>query len=261
MDVKELRNYLNKVEVKLEFAEAPIGLFLSVESTECSRVRAHTCPTSQKCVVTLIPMESVSYDIPVGYMGVKREERCYCEDGTQGSVCYPSTSCLRNPCKFGEKCIQTTSSYRCECIDPSKCDLENELSKTFSGDSYMKVVLKKPFDELFTSLSINFKTESQLNEILFYANGKDYFIVETQGGFLQARFDFGSGVGFLLIENTNAKVTDGRWHHMHIQRMGNYVKMSLDKRFQVDGTAPGATSRINNGQAIVFGAGVTERGM
>ena len=85
--------------------------------------------------------------------------------------------------------------------------------------------------------------------------------MQTQGGFVQARFDFGSGVGFLLIENTNAVVSDGRWHYLHIERMGNYVKMSLDKLFETEGTAPGVTSRINIQQSIVFGAGLTGRGM
>ena len=57
--------------------------------------------------------------------------------------------------------------------------LEDDAVKNFIGDSYLAYTLNKPFDELFTSLSIHFKTESNSNQILFYANGKDYFIVEV----------------------------------------------------------------------------------
>ena len=82
MNVEDVHSYLSMS--KLDFAEQPLGLLLSVESTECGNERARSCPSTQKCMVTLLPVESVSYDIPVGYMGVKREERCYCEDGSEG---------------------------------------------------------------------------------------------------------------------------------------------------------------------------------
>ena len=58
------------------------------------------------------------------------------------------------------------------------------------------------------------------------------------------------------------KVNNGIWHHIQIERIGNYVKLSLDDSYSTDGTAPGTTARINiNGQGIVFGAGLSERGM
>lgn len=112
----ELRNYLQ--QSRLDFID--LGLDLSVGETTCRHQR---CSSSQTCVLTNTPEESVSYNIPAGYMAFKQEEKCFCDDGSEGPVCYPRNSCLRNPCKFGEKCIQTTSSYRCECIDPSKCTM------------------------------------------------------------------------------------------------------------------------------------------
>ena len=86
MDVDEVRGYLRMS--KLDFTEDPLNLLLSVESTKCGSVRARACPSTHKCMVTLVAVESVSYDIPVGYMGVKREERCYCEDGSEGEYFY-----------------------------------------------------------------------------------------------------------------------------------------------------------------------------
>ena len=66
---------------KLDFTD--IGLFLNVESTHC---RYQKCPANQKCVVTLSPTVSASYNIPTGYMGFKKEEKCYCDDGTEGNL-------------------------------------------------------------------------------------------------------------------------------------------------------------------------------
>ena len=55
---------------------------MSVASTVCARKK---CPTNQKCVVTLVATEeSAAYNVRSGYMGFRREEKCYCDDGTQG---------------------------------------------------------------------------------------------------------------------------------------------------------------------------------
>lgn len=78
-------------------------------------------------------------------------------------------------------------------------------------------------------------------------------------GNVRARFDFGSGVGSLLIDHV--AVNDGNWHHVHITRLRNYVKLSLDNHFSSDGSGLGTSARINiNGQGIVFGAGLSDGG-
>ena len=50
---------------------------------------------------------------------------------------------------------------------------------TLSGKSYISYQLKKSFDELFTTLTMQFRTESMETEYLFHAYGKDFFILEV----------------------------------------------------------------------------------
>jgi len=80
-------------------------------------------------------------------------------------------------------------------------------------------------------------------------------------GHIKARFDFGSGVGFLVIDNK--KVNDGEWHHIYVERYGNYVALVLDKKdgLKKDARAPGNSAKINiNGQGIQIGAGLSHDG-
>lgn len=60
------------------------------------------------------------------------------------------------------------------------------------------------------------------------------------------------------------KVNDGGWHHIHVERYGNYVAMVLDKKdaLKIDSYAPGTSAKINiNGHGIQIGAGLSHDGM
>ena len=75
------------------------------------------------------------------------------------------------------------------------------------------------------------------------------------------RFDFGSGVGFAVVEGR--KVNDGNWHHIHVERYGNYVAMVLDNMdsLKKEARAPGNSAKINiNGHGIQIGAGLSHDG-
>ena len=55
---------------------------VSVRKTEC---QSKKCPENQKCVVTFTQKDPiVSLYLPSGYMFFKREEKCYCSDGSEG---------------------------------------------------------------------------------------------------------------------------------------------------------------------------------
>lgn len=60
------------------------------------------------------------------------------------------------------------------------------------------------------------------------------------------------------------EVNDGGWHHIHVERYGNYVAMVLDKKdaLKKDSRAPGNSAKINiNGHGIQIGAGLSHDGM
>ena len=90
----------------------------------------------------------------------------------------------------------------------------------------------------------------------------EFFSQIDNRGHVKARFDFGSGVGFLVIDDR--KVNDGDWHHIHVERYGNYVAMVLDKKqaLRKESYAPGTSAKINiNGHGIQIGAGLSHDGM
>ena len=87
------------------------------------------------------------------------------------------------------------------------------------------------------------------------------FIQVDNRGHIKARFDFGSGVGFLVMDFR--KVNDGNWHHIHVERYGNYVAMVLDEMnsLKKEARAPGNSAKINiNGHGIQIGAGLSHDG-
>ena len=60
------------------------------------------------------------------------------------------------------------------------------------------------------------------------------------------------------------KVNDGGWHHIHVERYGNYVAMVLDKKdaLKKESYAPGTSAKINiNGHGIQIGAGLSHDGL
>ncbi|XP_065667525.1 protocadherin Fat 1 [Hydra vulgaris] len=253
MDTQLLKKYVE--DNKADFKNNDFNILVS--NTECT---LKSCGENMKCLVKLNPIENLSPFIPSGYMDFRRTENCYCNDGTEGSICHSVNPCSRNPCKGGEKCVATKNSYFCECVDPEKCGLSGE-SITLNGNSYIEYKLSKSFDELFYSLSLHFRTEYKEGYLIYaQAPGKDYFIVEVYGGYLQINFDFGSGRGNL--QNKKVKVNDGNWHYISIQRNGNKISMYLDFNKQsLHAKAPGNSANINiDGRPLVLGAGFTDYG-
>ncbi|XP_066917747.1 protocadherin Fat 1-like [Clytia hemisphaerica] len=236
-----------------------LDLQVSVSNTECQSTK---CPTNQQCVVTLTPKAPiVSLFLPTGYMSFVSQEKCYCSDGSEGPVCLETNPCSHNPCKIGEKCVVTSTYFKCECMEHDKCDPSVD-TVTLKGDSYVTYQLKQNFDELFDQLSMKFRTEATTTEYLFHAYGNDFFILEIdKRGRIKARFDFGSGVGFLVIDDP--VVNDGKWHHINVERYGNYVAMVLDEKhgLKKEARAPGSSAKINiNGRGVQIGAGLTHDG-
>ena len=39
-----------------------------------------------------------------------------------GPVCLETNPCSHNPCKIGEKCVVTSTYFKCECMEHDKCD-------------------------------------------------------------------------------------------------------------------------------------------
>ncbi|GIY90467.1 hypothetical protein CEXT_493932 [Caerostris extrusa] len=89
-----------------------------------------------------------------------------------------------------------------------------------------------------------------------YAAGiRDYSILEIVNGYVQYRFDCGSGEGLVRVEHP--QVNDGLWHDVCVERRGNAAEVIVDKIHRVSGNAPGVHDILNlDGNDIYFGAEV-----
>lgn len=81
-------------------------------------------------------------------------------------------------------------------------------------------------------------------------------LLQIVKGFIQLRFDFGSGAGVVSIDW--APVNDGKWHHVAVERQGNHAKVILDHgKHQASGQSPGRMRILNlKENSIYFGAQV-----
>jgi len=93
------------------------------------------------------------------------------------------------------------------------------------------------------SISFDFRT-SEANGLILFTHGKpqdrrdakgqknnkvDFFAVELLDGGLYLLLDMGSGT--IKVKATQAKVNDGAWHHVDIQRDGRSGKEGVRNRF------------------------------
>lgn len=62
-------------------------------------------------------------------------------------------------------------------------------------------------------------------------------------GIVQYRLELGSGEGVVRV--ASARVSDGRWHEIRLQRDGASAKLTVDGRHVAHGSAPGANGILN----------------
>ena len=124
----------------------------------------------------------------------------------------------------------------------------------FGGSSYVawRVTVSM---QRHMSLTLDIKTV-QANARLMHAVGNlDYSIVEMDDGYIQYRFDCGSGEGF--AKSNAIRVNDGLWHRVLVERNSRSAKITIDDTHTAEGSAPYGNSVLNlDHNYVYFGAQV-----
>ncbi len=68
-------------------------------------------------------------------------------------------------------------------------------------------------------------------------------IFQLEDGFIQYRWDCGSGVGVVRIRDS--RVSDGEWHTVKVSRRGRNTKLGLDDAHVAEGSSPAGSDVIN----------------
>merc|ERR1719414_713682 len=111
-----------------------------------------------------------------------------------------------------------------------------------SKNSYAAYTLKRSI-ERHLSVSLGIKTLYSTQTIMYASGRIDYSILEVHNGHLRYRFNFGSGEGTVTV--SDVIVNDGKWHEVELKRHGNSATLTVDGKYEEQGSAPGINDVLN----------------
>ncbi|KAG8191614.1 hypothetical protein JTE90_018546 [Oedothorax gibbosus] len=266
------KQLLTKLKEKQEFFETTSKLkVVKIIKDRCTTDRCVNGDCVDKIVLDETFVVSITTDA-LGYVSPQhvRKLECICKSGYGGARCdVVINECARSPCSSHHVCFPHPSDlgYICQC-PPGKtgnlCDKErtkicrgstcyeekNPIS--YNGKSYARYSLTNPF-ERHLSIAVSVRTVQSTGNLMYAAGIRDYSILELLNGYVQYRFDCGSGEGLIRVESL--QINDGLWHDVCVERRGNAAEIIIDKIHRTSGNAPGVHDILNlDGNDIYFGA-------
>ncbi|XP_052285983.1 basement membrane-specific heparan sulfate proteoglycan core protein-like isoform X3 [Dreissena polymorpha] len=193
--------------------------------------------------------------------------KCLCPATHTGRNCeFELNMCLTNsPCQNGAPCSYRDDTYQCDCpqgYSGKDCQFEIKLldNYMFGGRSYLglsKSLLAHSRTQERQNISFTMTT-TQRDGLVFWQGGaldqklmgKDYMSVALQDGYLEYRFDMGTGPAVL---KSRSRVNDGSQHRVVVDRLGRAGSISVDRDETVHGTSQGPLQMLNVNGDIYFG--------
>lgn len=159
--------------------------------------------------------------------------------------------CSKVTCLNGGQCVAASPDYGV-CLCPlgfvgDQCETAMELIvPLFNGSSYLQYPGLSNTVLSFIELQIVFKPYRP-NGVLFYNGYKmdgtgDFISLNLVNGFLEFRFDLGTGVAIIRSEEPLAV---GVWHTAFISRTGRDGILEVDEQHKVEGISPGAFTQLS----------------
>lgn len=242
-----------------------------LDGLSCQNGQCEDEITLDETKVTSVTTDKMSLVAPLQ----SRRVYCSCKPGFGGKLCDTVVNeCGRtpSPCPAFKECvpISSTLGYVCNCPFGKTGEACNQNAKSclnqkdvslcyhevnpisFQGTSYARYTLTKSNIE---KISLRLRTTQSKANIMFSSGSKDYSVLEISSGFVQFKFDLGSGEG--LIRVIDLPVHDGKWHEVVVERKGNSATITLDGKYRAGGQAPGVSDTLNlEGSDLYFGAQV-----
>uniref|UniRef100_A0A8C3K008 Agrin n=1 Tax=Calidris pygmaea TaxID=425635 RepID=A0A8C3K008_9CHAR len=161
----------------------------------------------------------------------------------------PSRPCDSHPCLHGGTCEDDGKEFTCSCPAGKggavceKPPTGNPVSRRdFGGKSYLAFKMMKAYHTV--RIAMEFRTV-ELNGLLLYNGqnrGKDFISLALVGGFVELRFNTGSGTGIIT---SKVRVEPGRWHQLVVNRNRRSGMLSVDGEPHVSGESPTGTDGLN----------------
>ncbi|RZF33915.1 hypothetical protein LSTR_LSTR012257 [Laodelphax striatellus] len=178
--------------------------------------------------------------------------KCSCTADFIGESCEQRlTPCVSSPCMLGSKCEPLSEGgFTCRCPPGEPCqhfgmDIVDFPVPEFSGVSYLELPKLENVGRAF-SLEVWFKAFAPDGVIVYNGqlnNGRgDFIVLNLVDGFLQFRFDLGSGVANLT---SNEPVELDQWHRVHVSRMDKEGTLQLNNGTVVRGSSGPPLNELN----------------
>ncbi|NXU48767.1 AGRIN protein, partial [Turnix velox] len=106
---------------------------------------------------------------------------------------------------------------------------------SFGGKSYLAFKMMKAYHTV--RIAMEFRA-LELNGLLLYNGqnrGKDFISLALVGGFVELRFNTGSGTGII---SSRVRVEPGRWHQLVVTRNRRSGSLAVDGEPHVSGESP-----------------------
>lgn len=174
-----------------------------------------------------------------------------------GSPAHPA-ECVGVVCENGATCVLDDGGYsRCNCpfgYAGTYCERAIDVRfPRFRGTGYLALpVLRDAYKEF--AVAIEFRPEAKNGLLLFSAEfenaHKDFFSITLVNGFIEFRFDCGTGAALV---RSPVEVEVGQWNQLIVARNDNQGSLQLNGGDIVQDTAPGAFTRITLRQNLYLG--------
>ncbi|ESO11987.1 hypothetical protein HELRODRAFT_63300, partial [Helobdella robusta] len=175
-------------------------------------------------------------------------------------------ACSDIPCGEYGKCTPQLSDFTCSCdlgyagnVCETKLDASSISAASFSGNSYLlyvhpTIVQRASGREFMLQFKMKASEESGLifwvSEEESGPNG-DYLAVGLHAGFLEMRFDLGTGDAHIVHNFT--RLDDNKWHFISIHRFERTGFLQVDGQNITKGFSPGEMKQLTSPGSIFLG--------
>ncbi|XP_041425259.1 agrin isoform X3 [Xenopus laevis] len=158
----------------------------------------------------------------------------------------PPRPCESHPCLHGGTCEDNGKDFTCSCPAGRGGAVCEKTIKYFipgfGGKSYLAFKMMKAYHTV--RIAMEFRSSEQ-NGLLLYNGqslGKDFISLAVINGFVELRFNTGSGTGIIT---SKVPIEPGKWHQLVVTRNRRSGMLSVDGESHVNGESPSGTDGLN----------------
>ncbi|KYO31536.1 agrin isoform C [Alligator mississippiensis] len=166
----------------------------------------------------------------------------------------PARPCDSHPCLHGGTCEDDGKEFTCSCPagkGGAVCEKSiRYFIPSFGGKSYLAFKTMKAYHTV--RIAMEFRA-SELSGLLLYNGqnrGKDFISLALVSGFVELRFNTGSGTGVIT---SKVPVEPGKWHQLVVNRNRRNGMLSVDGESHVNGESPTGTDGLNLDTELFIG--------